>query len=134
RRSSPAGRGIRSDARLQSRSRRSMTSVRPPTTAAASRRRSSIDFSPTHPAGRIVPPFPLDRSRMRAAIVALGDLGRSARMLYHAHALAARGVDVDLVGFEGTSLPKSISTDARIHVHRLNPATLRLAGRFTGST
>ncbi|HMD34168.1 MAG TPA: glycosyltransferase [Vicinamibacterales bacterium] len=55
-------------------------------------------------------------------------------MLYHAHALAARGVDVDLVGFEGTSLPKSISTDARIHVHRLNPATLRLAGRFTGST
>src|SRR5579862_9469844 len=71
---------------------------------------------------------------MRAAVVALGDLGRSARMQYHAHALAARGVDVDLVGFEGTALPKSISTDERIHVHRLNPATLRLAGRFSGST
>src|SRR5437764_9267797 len=71
---------------------------------------------------------------MRAAVVALGDLGRSARMQYHAHALAARGVDVDLVGFEGTSLPKAISTDERIHVHRLNPATLRLAGRFSGST
>jgi beta-1,4-mannosyltransferase len=55
-------------------------------------------------------------------------------MLYHAHALAARGVDVDLVGFEGTSLPRSISTDPRIHVRRLNPATLRLAGPFTGST
>src|ERR1051326_3688218 len=71
---------------------------------------------------------------MRAAVVALGDLGRSARMLYHAHALAARGVDVDLVGFEGTALPKAISTDERIHVHRLNPATLRLKGRFWGST
>jgi len=71
---------------------------------------------------------------MRASVVALGDLGRSARMLYHAHALAAHGVDVDLVGFEGTALPKTITGDSRIHVHRLNPATLRLRGRFRGST
>ena len=41
------------------------------------------------------------RIRMRAAVVALGDLGRSARMQYHAQALAAHGVDVDLVGLRG---------------------------------
>jgi len=54
-------------------------------------------------------------------------------MLYHARALAASGVDVDLVGFEGTPLPKSISSDSRISIHRLNPATLR-RGAFSGST
>jgi beta-1,4-mannosyltransferase len=71
---------------------------------------------------------------MRAVVVALGDLGRSARMLYHAHALSAHGADVDLVGFEGTSLPKAITGDPRVKVHRLNPATLRLRGRFRGGT
>src|SRR5262245_40247690 len=71
---------------------------------------------------------------MRAVVVALGDLGRCARMLYHARALATHGAEVELVGFEGTPLPKSISEDARIRVHRLNPATLRLRGGFRGST
>src|SRR5262249_29616235 len=70
---------------------------------------------------------------MRAVVVALGDLGRSARMLYHARALAACGVDVDLVGFEGTPLPKAIAADPRIAIRRLNPPTLRLRGRFSGS-
>src|SRR5881397_2525681 len=70
---------------------------------------------------------------MRAAVVALGDLGRSARMLYHARALASAGVDVDLVGFEGTPVPKAIASDPRISIHRLNPATLR-RGAFSGST
>jgi beta-1,4-mannosyltransferase len=71
---------------------------------------------------------------MRAAVVALADLGRSARMRYHARALASQGVDVDLVGFEGTPLPKAITEDPRIRVHRLNPATLRLSGRFSGAS
>jgi beta-1,4-mannosyltransferase len=62
---------------------------------------------------------------VRAVVVALGDLGRSARMQYHAHALAAHGVDVDLVGFEGTPLPRAIAGEARIAVHRLRPSTLR---------
>src|SRR6266542_326987 len=70
---------------------------------------------------------------MRAAVVALGDLGRCARMLYHAHALASNDLDVDLVGFEGTPLPHAISADTRIAIHRLNPATLRLRGGFSGS-
>ena len=70
---------------------------------------------------------------MRAVVVALGDLGRSARMLYHAQALAANGIDVDLVGFEGTPLPKAVADDLRINVQRLNPATLRLRGGVSGS-
>jgi beta-1,4-mannosyltransferase len=71
---------------------------------------------------------------MRAVVVALGDLGRSARMLYHARALSASAIDVDLVGMEGTPLPKAVNEDPRITVHRLNPATLRLRGKFSGST
>jgi beta-1,4-mannosyltransferase len=71
---------------------------------------------------------------MRAVVVSLGDLGRSARMLYHARALAANGVDVDLVGFDGTPLPNAIADDPRIAVQRLNPATLRLRGNFSGAT
>ena len=62
---------------------------------------------------------------MRAVVVALIDLGRSARMRYHAQALSAHGVDVDLVGFEGTPLPRAITDDPRITVHRLSASMLR---------
>jgi beta-1,4-mannosyltransferase len=62
---------------------------------------------------------------MRAAVVALADLGRSARMLYHARALAMNGVDVDLVGYEGTPVPQAIAADPRITIHRVAPTTLR---------
>src|SRR6266513_1447815 len=58
---------------------------------------------------------------MRAVVVALIDLGRSARMRYHAQALSAHGVDVDLVGFEGTPLPRAFTDVPRITVHRLSP-------------
>ena len=46
-------------------------------------------------------------------------------MRYHAQALAAQGVDVDLVGFEGTPLPRALTSDARITVHRLSASNLR---------
>ena len=62
---------------------------------------------------------------MRAVVVALSDLGRSPRMQYHARALAASGVNVDLVGYEGTPLSRSITDDPRISVHRLQPMTRR---------
>jgi beta-1,4-mannosyltransferase len=62
---------------------------------------------------------------MRAAVVALADLGRSARMQYHARALAANGVDVDFVGYTGTSLPLWVAAEERIHVHRFEPSTIR---------
>ena len=52
---------------------------------------------------------------MRAVVVALGDLGRSARMRYHARRWPRSGVDVDLVGFEGTPLPRAITDDAAHH-------------------
>ncbi len=65
---------------------------------------------------------------MRAVVVALIDLGRSARMRYHAQALSAQGVQVDLVGFEGTPLPRAITDDPRITVHRLSASRLRHGG------
>ncbi len=46
-------------------------------------------------------------------------------MQYHARALAASGVDVDLVGFTGTPLPRAIEDDPKISVHRFAPSTMR---------
>ena len=53
-------------------------------------------------------------------------------MQYHAHALAAHGVDVDLVGFEGTALPRAITDEPRITLRRLAPSTLRHRGGRVG--
>ena len=55
-------------------------------------------------------------------------------MRYHAHALAANGVDVDLVGLEGTPLPREITDEPRITVHRLSTPRLKIRGELTGST
>ncbi len=55
-------------------------------------------------------------------------------MRYHAQALAASGVDVDLVGFEGTPLPRAITDERRITVHRIAPPRLKIRGGLTGST
>src|SRR5437762_1607140 len=46
-------------------------------------------------------------------------------MRYHAQALAAAGVDVDLVGLEGTPIPRAIADEPRIAVHRFTASTLR---------
>jgi beta-1,4-mannosyltransferase len=54
-------------------------------------------------------------------------------MLYHAHALAALGHDVDLVGLEGTPLPKRIADDPRITVHRLKTSRLWIRQNLSGS-
>ena len=69
---------------------------------------------------------------MRAVVIALGDLGRSARMCYHARALASSGVDVDLVGLEGTPVPQVILGDPRIAVHRISASTLRQRKGLSG--
>src|SRR5262245_26643655 len=69
---------------------------------------------------------------MRATLLVVGDLGRSPRMQYHARALAADGVDVDLVGYEGVPLPIMLTSDPRVRVHRLKePRTRGRAGRST---
>ena len=70
---------------------------------------------------------------MRAVVIALHDLGRSARMRYHARALAASGVEVDLVGLEGTPTPRESRDDDRIKVHRIQPPALRRRPPLTGS-
>src|ERR1700759_1407277 len=66
---------------------------------------------------------------MRAVVVALADLGRCARMQYQARALADCGVEVHLVGLEGTPLPRLVTESSNITVHRLAPATSRLRHR-----
>jgi beta-1,4-mannosyltransferase len=54
-------------------------------------------------------------------------------MRYHAQALAANGIEVDLIGLEGTPMPRAITDEARISVHRITPPTLRIRGGLTGS-
>jgi len=46
-------------------------------------------------------------------------------MQYHAHALAASGADVDVIGYEGAPLPKFLTTDPHVTVHRLAEPQLR---------
>jgi beta-1,4-mannosyltransferase len=53
-------------------------------------------------------------------------------MQYHARALAEAGVDVDLVGLEGTPLSRLVTDEPRIHVHRLKPALSRFHGMSIG--
>lgn len=58
---------------------------------------------------------------MHAAVIVLGDLGRSPRMQYHAHSLAVNDVRVDLIGEAGDPVPSFLSHPG-IHVHRLRPS------------
>jgi beta-1,4-mannosyltransferase len=55
-------------------------------------------------------------------------------MRYHAQALAANGVDVDLVGLEGTPLPRAVTDEPRITVHRIASPQLRIRAELTGSS
>jgi len=51
-------------------------------------------------------------------------------MQYHAASLAAAGSDVDLIGLEGAAVSPAISSNPRIHVHRLPDRSF--AGRSKG--
>jgi len=55
------------------------------------------------------------------AVVVLGDLGRSPRMLYHARALADADARVTLVGYRETDLDPEITTRPAIEIHALRP-------------
>jgi len=48
-------------------------------------------------------------------------------MQYHARAFADAGVSVDLVGLEGTPVPRTLSELPGIAIHRLTPSTSRYA-------
>lgn len=51
-------------------------------------------------------------------------------MQYHAHALAAAGADVDVIGYEGAPLPRLLTDDPKIAVHRVfEPRFRARAGR-----
>jgi len=59
---------------------------------------------------------------MRVTVVVLGDLGRSPRMQYHAEALAAHEVDVDIVARAGTAPIAGLRDHPRITCHLLPPS------------
>jgi beta-1,4-mannosyltransferase len=61
----------------------------------------------------------------RVAVVVLGDLGRSPRMLYHALALARAGVEVELVGYLETDLAPAVRDAPAIRVHALRAPSRR---------
>jgi beta-1,4-mannosyltransferase len=54
-------------------------------------------------------------------------------MQYHALALAANLVEVDLVGFEGTALSRRITDDPHITIHRFALPRLRIRSELSGS-
>ena len=64
---------------------------------------------------------------MRAALIVLGDLGQSPRMLFHARALAAEGLDVDLIGTSVSALPSFIGDQPRIAVRTISDRAPRVA-------
>jgi beta-1,4-mannosyltransferase len=51
-------------------------------------------------------------------------------MQYHAHAMAVNGADVDFVGYEGVPLPRFLTDNPRITIHRLPEARLRFRPAF----
>lgn len=63
-----------------------------------------------------------DPTKPRCAVVVLGDLDRSPRMLNHAQSIATltQNYYVDIIGYRGQSLPASIKENERIHARYLS--------------
>ncbi|KAK1315626.1 hypothetical protein QJS10_CPA05g01836 [Acorus calamus] len=62
----------------------------------------------------------------RAAVVVLGDIGRSPRMQYHALSLASQaGMEVDIVADGGTDPHMAVIENLSIHLHKMRPIHLR---------
>jgi glycosyltransferase involved in cell wall biosynthesis len=70
---------------------------------------------------------------MRVTIAALGDLGRSPRMQYHALALANCGSEVDLIGYRGTRCAPDIENHERISIRRMRDPLAHTAQQRTFS-
>jgi len=62
---------------------------------------------------------------MRVTTVVLGDFGRSPRMQYHAEALAAHAIDVDVVACGGSAVHAALRVHPRVTCHLLPPARER---------
>ncbi|XP_052179272.1 UDP-glycosyltransferase TURAN [Diospyros lotus] len=58
--------------------------------------------------------------RGRAAVVVLGDIGRSPRMQYHALSLALQaGFEVDIVAYGGSDPHSAVLENQSIHIHKM---------------
>ena len=57
----------------------------------------------------------------RVGVVVLGDMGRSPRMQYHVLSLVSHGFEVDMIGYQGTTLPDSITTNEMVKVVHMRP-------------
>ncbi len=68
----------------------------------------------------------------RTAVVVLGDLGRSPRMLYQALALADHLGPVDLIGYGDSPLPVRLREHPRLAVHLLPASRPRQQQRLSG--
>eukprot|EP00250_Pteridium_aquilinum_P018663 c24156_g1_i1 orf=83-1519(+) len=59
--------------------------------------------------------------RNRAAVVVLGDLGRSPRMQYHSLSLASQAnLEVDVIAYAGSEPHPDLVRNPRIHLHLMN--------------
>ncbi|WOG97851.1 hypothetical protein DCAR_0417192 [Daucus carota subsp. sativus] len=60
--------------------------------------------------------------RGRAALVVLGDIGRSPRMQYHALSLARQAcLEVDIVAYGGSDPHSAVLEHQSIHIHKMKP-------------
>uniref|UniRef100_A0A1D1YMC6 Chitobiosyldiphosphodolichol beta-mannosyltransferase n=1 Tax=Anthurium amnicola TaxID=1678845 RepID=A0A1D1YMC6_9ARAE len=72
------------------------------------------------------------KKRGRAAVVVLGDIGRSPRMQYHALSLAQQAyLEVDIVANEGTDPHMTIRDNQCIHLHRMKSIQLRRLSKIS---
>jgi hypothetical protein len=69
-----------------------------------------------------------DPNNKRIAVVVMGDVDRSPRMINHALSIAnlTKSYSVDLVGYRGSSLPKVVEDHKRIRPVYLSTTFIKL--------
>ncbi|CAN6285476.1 unnamed protein product [Urochloa humidicola] len=72
--------------------------------------------------------------RKRAAVVVLGDIGRSPRMQYHSLSLANQaGMEVDIVANGGSDPHLSVRENPSIHIHEMKTVKLTGISKISGA-
>ena len=64
--------------------------------------------------------------RNRIAVVVMGDVDRSPRMINHALSIATEGNSADLIGYKGNSLPQAVADNKQIRTRYLTTKFLKL--------
>ena len=69
-----------------------------------------------------------DPTKPRIAVVVMGDVDRSPRMINHALSIAnlTKTYYADLIGYRGNSLPQAVSQNNRIRTRYLSTKFLKL--------